>query len=124
MWHDFEGLVLFPFNGERCNAVLTCLRLMLSQKIYSVETPYFHSMLSMRIAMHIGNTIYRKAGDTGTIVSDSLNTVFNLGRKFGNPGNFYLTRQVLEFAQEGLTGCFVPAGHFNGMEIMRMMLPA
>jgi hypothetical protein len=123
MWNDFEGLVLFPFDGRRCSAVLICFRLMLSQKIYSVEFPYFRNMLSLHIVLHIGNTIYRKAGDTGTIVSDSINTVFNLGRKFGDPGNFYLTKHVLRFAQEGLRGCFVPAGHYNGTEIMKMRLP-
>jgi hypothetical protein len=122
MWNDFEGLVLFPFDGKRCDAVLICYRLMLSQKIYSVESPYFRNMLSLHIVLHIGNTIYRKAGDTGTIVSDSINTVFNLGRKFGDHGNFYLTKQVLDFAHEGLRGCFVPAGHYNGTEIMKMRL--
>jgi hypothetical protein len=120
MWNNFEGLILFPFTGRKCNAILTCFGLMLSQKIYSVENRHFHSMLSIRIAIHIGNTIYRKKGDTGTIVSDSINTTFNLGRKFGDPGNFYLTKQVLEFAHEGLKGCFIPAGHYNGIKIMRM----
>ena len=120
MWNNFEGLILFPFTDKKCNAILTCFRLMLSQKIYSVENPHFHSMLSIRIAIHIGNTVYRKKDDTGTIVSDSINTTFNLGRKFGDPGNFYLTKQVLGFAHEGLKGCFIPAGYYNGMEILRM----
>jgi hypothetical protein len=123
MWNDFEGLVLFPFNGRKCNAILTCFGLMLSQKIYSVENPHFHSMLSIRIAIHIGNTIFKKAGNTGTIISDSINTIFNLGKKFCNPGNFYLTKQVLGFAHEGLKGCFIPAGTYDEMEIMRMRLP-
>ena len=123
MWNDFEGLILFPFNGGKCNAILTCFRLMLSQKIYSVENPHFRNMLSIRIAIHIGNTIYRKAGDTGMIVSDSINTIFNMGRKFGDPGNFYLSKQVLRFTHEGLKGCFIPAGNYKGMKIVRMKLP-
>jgi len=124
IWNDFEGVVLFGFDGTECPAVLVGITLMLSETIYSVENPYFNVPLSFSIALHLGNTVYRRFGETGTIVSDSINTVFNLGRKFGSDGGFYLTRQGLEFSPPGVEECFVGAGRFEEYEIMRMRLPA
>jgi len=123
IWNDFEGVVLFGFDGTECPAVLVGITLMLSETIYSVENPYFNVQLSFSIALHLGNTVYRRFGETGTIVSDSINTVFNLGRKFGSDGGFYLTGQVLEFSPPGVEDCFVRAGRFEGFEIMRMRFP-
>jgi hypothetical protein len=123
MWNDFEGIVLFPFDGKRCEAVLMCFGLMLSRTIYSVENPHFNNLLSFSICLHLGNTVYRRSGETGTIVSDSVNTVFNIGRKFGESGNFYLTGEVLAKAPKGIEKCFLPAGRFEGFEVLRMRLP-
>ena len=123
MWNDFEGIVLFPFDGRRCEAVLMCFGLMLSRTLYSVENLHFNTPLSFSICLHLGNTVYRRIGDTGTIVSDSVNTVFNIGRKFGEPGNFYLTGEVLAYAPKGMEGCFLPVGRFEGFEVQRMRLP-
>ena len=123
IWNDFEGLVLFPFDGKQCDAVLVCIRLLLSRTIYSVENPFFNSKLSFSISLHLGNTVYRRSGDTGTIVSDSINTVFNIGRKFGERGNLYITSQVYDYAPPGLRGQFCPEGRFEGFEILRMRLP-
>ncbi|MBN2325472.1 MAG: hypothetical protein JXQ30_17240 [Spirochaetes bacterium] len=123
IWNDFEGVVLFGFDGKECPAVLMGIRLMLSRTIYSVENSHFNVSLSFSIALHLGNTVYRRFGETGTIVSESINTVFNLGRKFGADGGFYLTRQVLEFSPPAVKECFIAAGRFEGFEIMRMRLP-
>jgi hypothetical protein len=123
IWNDFEGVVLFGFDGKECPAVLVGIRLMLSRTIYSVENSHFNVSLSFSIALHLGNTVYRRFGETGTIVSESINTVFNLGRKFGADGGFYLTRQVLEFSPPAIKESFIAAGRFEGFEIMRMRLP-
>jgi hypothetical protein len=123
IWNDFEGVVLFGFDGKNCPALLAGITLILSRTIYSVENPYFNVPLSFTIALHLGNTVYRHFGETGTLVSESINTIFNLGRKFESNGGFYLTRQVLEFSPPGVENCFVGAGCFEEFEIMRMLLP-
>jgi len=123
MWNDFSGLILFLFDGERYDAVLACIRLVLSRKIFSAEGTNVNIMYSYCIALHIGNTVYQRRGNTGTIVSDSINAIFHLGKRFLQPGNFYLTTDVLKHAPEGLKKPFVPAGCFEGLEIMRMRLP-
>jgi hypothetical protein len=123
IWKEFNGLALFPFDGSRCDAVVPCLRLMLANRIFSADLPSLSTALSYRIALHIGSTIYRRKGDTGEIVSDALNSVFHLGRKFLEPGNFTITKAVYEHIPECLKGCFLEAGAFEGAVIMRMRLP-
>ena len=127
IWNDFEGVVLFGFDGTECPAVLLGINMMLSETVYSVENRHFNVPLTFRIALHLGNTVYRRYGETGTLVSDSINTVFNLGRKYGSTGGFYCTRQVFEFFPSGVESCFVGEGRFEEFEIMRMrrvLLPA
>jgi hypothetical protein len=80
IWTDFGGLVLFPFDGRKCDAIASAFRLMINRKLMSAELVHLDINLSYRIAMHIGNTVYRAKGETGTIVADSLNSVFHLGQ--------------------------------------------
>lgn len=120
---DSGWLVLFPFNGNRCNAILTCFRMMLDRYIISAEDIGFNTLLSYRIALHIGNTIYRKRGDTGNIVSDSINSIFHLGQKYAEPGNFYVTQDIFPFIPRGFNEYFIPAGIYEGRRIMRLRIP-
>jgi class 3 adenylate cyclase len=120
MSKDAGWVVLLPFDGTRCNAILTCFRLMLDRAIISAEDIAYNTLLSYRIALHIGNTVYRKMGDTGNIVSDSINSIFHLGQKYAEPGNFYVTQDVVPFIPQGLIEYFVPAGIYEGRRIMRM----
>lgn len=120
IWSDFGGLILFPFNGKKCDAIETAFMLMINRKLLNAEIMHHDIMLSYRIAMHIGNTVYKTIGETGTIVSDSLNSVFHLGQKFAEPGNFYLTDDVFCMTPGGLMSYFIPAGKYEGRNILRM----
>ncbi len=123
MWMDFGGLILFPFDGDNCDAILASFRLILNRHIICMENTIFNTTISYRIAIHLGNTVYRKKGDTGTIISDSINSIFHLGHKYTFPGNFCITREVFEFAPAGLKRMFLDAGEFEGRQILRMRLP-
>lgn len=123
MWTDYGAVVLFPFDGRRCDAALACFKMMLARRVFSIEESGFNAWVSYRIALHIGNTVYRSMGETGTIVSDSLNSIFHLGQKFARPGHFYLTDEVFGFVPAPLRDFFVPAGKFEGRDILRMRLP-
>jgi hypothetical protein len=120
---DFGALILFPFDGERCDAILTCFRLIMARKIISIERYDSRALLSYRIVLHLGNTIYRNRGNTGSIISDSINTIYHLGQKFAQEGNFYVTKELFEFIPGGLKRWFSPAGSFEGRETKRMRLP-
>ncbi len=120
MWGDFGGIVLFPFNGESCPEVLTCFRLVLNNKIICAEDLNFGLHLSYRIILHIGNTKYRERGDTGTLIADSINSIFHIANYHATPGNFYLTDTVREFIPAGLERCFMEEGIFEEREIIKM----
>ena len=117
---DSGLVVLFPFDGKRCSAILTCFRMMLDRNIISAEDISFNALISYRIALHIGNTVYRKRGDTGGIISDSINSIFHLGQKYAESGNFYITQDAFSFIPKGLSDYFVPAGIYEGRRIMQM----
>jgi len=123
IWNDFGGLILFPFDGKRCDAPVVCFRLMLSRMIFSVEDTGLDRIFSYRIAFHIGNTVFKRKGETGTIVSTSINTIFHLGQKYLHPGQFYITEDALRFTPEGLKKSFLPVGNYEGHDILRMKLP-
>jgi DNA-binding response OmpR family regulator len=121
-WFRFGGIVLFPFS-HRGNQALTCLfRLMLFRHFYDVESSQFPNFLSFRAGMLIGN-LSLDGSNTGTTVSDSLNSVFHLGQQFARPGNVYVTQEVLRHAHPVLAPFFTDAGVFEGRAILRMRLP-
>ncbi len=120
IWMDFGGLILFPFDGRKCDAIEAAFRLMINRRLMSAELIRLDINLSYRIAMHIGNTVYQSKGETGTIIADSLNSVFHLGQKFAEPGCFYLTDDISLFTPAGLMNYFIPAGEYEGRSILRM----
>ena len=123
MWMDMGGLILFPFDGQSCDPILAGLRFILNRTVISAEVYRYHTTISYRVALHIGNTMYKTRGNTGTIVSKSVNFLFHLGHQFAEPGNFYLTEPVTGFIPEGFRDCFTPAGTFEEMPISRMRVP-
>ncbi len=123
MWQDYGGLILFPFNGKTCEAILTSVRLILNRNIISAE--YFKNdiLLSYRIAIHLGTTVYKKRGETGKIISDSINSIFHLGQKFADPDSLNLTESLVPYIPKGLEKLFIPAGEYEGRNILRMRRP-
>lgn len=123
MWSEYGGLVLFPFDGKNCDAVLTAYRMCLNRTIISAEEFDFDTLLSYRIALHIGNTLYRPRGKTGSIIADSVNFIFHLGHQFAQPGEFCLTSTVFPYVPKGLESSFVDSGVFEGYRVYRMRRP-
>jgi hypothetical protein len=120
IWMDFGGLVLFPFDGKKCDAIESAFRLMLDRKLMSATVVQLDINLEYRIAVHIGNTVYKSKGETGNIISDSINSVFHLGQKYAEEGCFYITDDAFLFTPAGLMNMFVPAGTYEGRNILRM----
>ena len=120
MWMNFGGLVLFPYNGKQCDVIEAALRLMINRKLMSAESIQLDINLSYRIAMHVGNTEYKSKGDTGSIVSDSINSVFHLGQKYTEPNSFFLTDDIFLLIPSRLMNYYVPAGEYEGRNIFRL----
>lgn len=123
IWRDFGGVVLFPFDGQTCQAVLPCIRMILNRPLDNIEQFDLKTSLSYRFSLHLGNTVYQNKGDTSHIVSDSINYVHHLGQKFTLPGNFTLTSNVYQRIPEKLQSVFKPIGTYEGREVYRMRLP-
>lgn len=122
MWMEASGLVLFPFDGKSCDIIELGYKLVLNRHIINLENG-FRNPLSYRLSAHIGNTTYQETGDTGTIVSESINTIFHLGNKFTTPGGFFMTPEVASFIPERASHMFFEIGEYEGRMITRMKMP-
>jgi class 3 adenylate cyclase len=120
MWNEYGGLVLFPYNGTPFHVVLAACKLVVNRSIAGCEQFPFKTPISFRLGIHIGETVYRERGNTGTIVSDSINFTFHLGSKYAVPGNMYITREVYDQTHPGLKDLFIREECFEGREIYRM----
>ena len=132
MWTGFGGLALFPLRAAEAHArwepssgsspVVCGLRIALSRIFFDVEESPLPSRLSFRMALSTGHTYYHE-NDTGRIVSDAINSIFHLGRRFVRAGQFMLTAEACENAPPPIRGLLQPAGVFEGRRIFRMQIP-
>ncbi len=123
MWSRFGGLALFPLHEPTPSAPLCGLRILLSSIFYDVEESLLPGRLSFRMALSVGSTVYHD-GDTGKIVSEAVNSIFHLGRRFTGPGQFHVTADAHELVPPQLRGFFRPSGTYEGRRIYRMLQPA
>ena len=121
IWSSFGGLVLFPLVPKKSDPVKCGFRIMLFKHLYDIEESVFPNFISLRIAVHIGRTVYTKI-NTGQIISDTLNSVFHLGQQHAKPGKFYMTEDVLRIRHPAFADYFVEDGTFEGRKIYRMRL--
>jgi hypothetical protein len=123
MWTRFGGLVLFPLRGEGCPAALCGMRILLSRIFYDVEESLLPGRISFRMALAHGTTVYHES-ETGRLVSDAINSIYHLGRRFTPAGHFLLTAEACAAAPPALRAFCQPVGTFEGRRIMRMSEPA
>jgi class 3 adenylate cyclase len=122
MWSRFGGLGLFPLHARTPFAPLCGLRILLSSVFYDYEESMLPGRLSFRMALSVGTTVY-KEGDTGRIVSDAVNSIFHLGRRFTGPGQFLITADACELVPPPLRAFLQAAGSYEGRRIHRMLRP-
>lgn len=120
MWNEFGGLILFPYTKKYQDVAVTAAKLIAHMPIASCEDFPFKMEISYRFALHIGETVYKERGNTGTIVSDAVNFTFHLGQKFAKPGNFYLSEEAYDRIYPRLKELFLPEGMFENKNILRL----
>ena len=76
-----------------------------------------------RIGLHLGNTVYRDARDTGSIVSEDINFVFHLGGKFLPAGSVACTASVFSLLPESMQKLFGQKGTFEAQEVYVLKRP-
>lgn len=120
IWNEYGGLILFPYTGNFCIPVIAPLRMLLNRLLISVEDFNHHSPVNIRAAMHLGKTVWQSRGKTGTIISDSINSIFHLGTQHAPLNCLDITADVYEQLQPGLKSLFKDAGTFEGRNIYRL----
>ena len=120
MWHDTAGLLLLPFDGQHCLVLRDCVRLMLSQTLMAVEHLDLSHAVGFRLALTTGETTYQNSGQTGGIISDSVNFVFHLGKKYLRLGQFIVGEEVLWLADPRLRKLFTFDKRYENRELHRM----
>jgi len=120
MWNEFGGLILFPYTKNDHDVAITASKLIVNAPIASCEDFPFKMEISYRLALHVGETVYKERGNTGTIVSDTINFTFHLGQKFAKPDNFYITEEVYNRIHPGLKELFLSEGVFENRNILRL----
>ncbi|MBI9107723.1 MAG: hypothetical protein JEZ04_13325 [Spirochaetales bacterium] len=120
IWNEYGGLILFPFNGESAAAVISAVKLLLNRVLISIEDFQLHSSINMRAAMHLGTTTYKTRGKTGTIISDSINSIFHLGTQFTPLDNLDITEEVYHHLTPRIKNLFRKTGFFEDRNIFRL----
>ncbi len=120
MWSDTAGLFLIPFDGRHCPVLRDCVRLMLSQTLMAVEWLGLSHSVGFRLALTTGDTVYEDSGQTGDIISDSVNFVFHLGKRYLKPGRFVVDEEALWQADPHLHALFSFDGRYDQRELYRM----
>ncbi len=120
MWRDYGGLLLLPFNGKNCPVILDALRLWINRPIHFADNAALSIGFTFRMAIHIGNTVYKRPGQTGNLTSDTLNSIFHIGYKFMKNDTFYLTEEAAAFVPREISDLFVEAGSYEARKIKRM----
>ncbi|HVO37784.1 MAG TPA: hypothetical protein VMV03_02040 [Spirochaetia bacterium] len=122
MWSTFGGLLLFPLTNGATSAALCGLRLLMSRIFYDVEESLLPGRTSFRLALSTGTVIYRLR-NTGEIISDSLNSVFHLGKRYTKPGQFYISSDAMHLVPQKLKPLCVPSGSYEGRRIFHLIPP-
>jgi hypothetical protein len=116
--NDFGALYLFPFDGKKLHILESALELNLNADI--LKFTRFRQKAAFRQAIHIGKTIYRKRGNTGDVVSDTINSLFHLGSRWTPKGSLVITEEVFPFVPPGLRAYFKEKGEYEGRKIWQL----
>ncbi|MDC7226467.1 MAG: hypothetical protein PQJ61_06860 [Spirochaetales bacterium] len=120
IWNEYGGLVLFPYNGVNTDSVIPGIKLMLNRVIISIEDFELHTPIRLKAAMHLGTTTWKTRGKTGTIISDSLNSIFHLGTKYTPVNDMDITEEVYRELPAGVQRMFSETGTFEDRRIYRL----
>ena len=121
--NEYGCLYLFPYSEGASDIIPVCMRLILNRVLISTEVYSYGTLLPYRFAFDSGSTVYRKEGDTGTLVSDAVNFIFHLGQQHTPEGHFVLSRRAAAHIPEGLQDAFVPFGEYHDQPLVRMKMP-
>jgi hypothetical protein len=116
---DQSFLALFP-PEPASQLVVSAMRVLANMRLISYE--------QLRLEQEVGSLFFclrrcelpwQKPGKTGTVVSDALNYMYHLGRKFTPPCTIDLVDDLAETIEPRLKACFHEVGNFENRPIHR-----
>jgi len=121
LWMDSgkDCIFLFPPIAKNAeHAIESCIRVIISAPLVSLETLALTIPVNFTFALHYGSITYKPPGKTGTVVSDAVNAVFHLGAKKCESGRLTITNDIPNGSiPKSLQDCFISAGDFEGRSI-------
>ncbi|WP_319559523.1 hypothetical protein [Marispirochaeta sp.] len=123
MKSNYGGLYLFPYSEGSTDIIPACMRMILNRVLISMEVFSYGTLLPYHFSLDTGTTVYRKKGNTGTLISDAVNFIFHLGQQYTQPGQFILSSRAAEHIPAGLADCFAPCGTYHDQHLLRMKMP-
>ncbi|MDR2072894.1 MAG: hypothetical protein LBP60_05640 [Spirochaetaceae bacterium] len=121
VWMDSgkDCLMLIPPKTKNAEeAVVACIRLLLSVPIITIETLNLNVPVNFIFALHYGAVKYKPPGKTGTVVSDAVNFIFHLGTKQAESGRLTISGEIPDNTiPKALEDWFVSAGEYEGRQI-------
>lgn len=120
LWMDMDTsfLVLFPDTGSFSPLVFG-FKTLLARMHLGFEYFRINQPLDLVMATHRGTATWRPPGDTGTVVSDAINSVFHLGQKFAPLNTLSMTSDCLTLVPPSFRDLLVEAGNYEGRSIHR-----
>ena len=121
LWMETEGSSLFLIPPRAANiraAVEAVLKMILNIRLIGIEKLGLLIPVELTFALHYGQTIFQAPGQTGAVVSESVNYIFHLGTKRAETGRLTISDDVPEEAiPEGLLNLFISAGEFERIPV-------
>jgi len=119
-WDETGGLILFPFDGTHCPAIIDAYRLHRDNVLISLENLDAPEILSFSILLHLGNIHYHTRGHTGTTISEAINFIYHAADLKLNEGYIYCTETITNYIPIEIRDLFIKNGSFEGHSFLRM----
>ncbi|MDR1390412.1 MAG: hypothetical protein LBJ31_10615 [Treponema sp.] len=116
-----DCLFIIPPRESHANAAVTsCLSMLISAPLTTIETLNLSVPANFVFALHYGAITYRPPGKTGTLVSDAVNFIFHLGASKAESGLLTISGETPDVTiPHRLKDFFMGEGAFEGRSLVK-----
>lgn len=121
LWIVDDRSFLLLFQPDAATQVMTsCLKVLANMQLISFEQFRLdQESVSISFSLRRASIPWQKPGKTGTVISDALNYIFHLGRRFTPPGSIDLVDGLGSELPPRLAARLESAGDFEGRPVER-----
>jgi hypothetical protein len=117
LWNDWGGVYLFPFDGKNFYAMEAAMECFLNKRI--ARFSHFERKTTFRFILHLGSAPFYKRGNTGNIISDSINSLFHMAYREGSRDELVISQEVKPFIPPTLLPIIGSEEEFEGRTLYR-----